>query len=84
MRTLASLLDVPATDPESVLTGSGIAARETAAIRVPRERWKRVRFIEMLLGKLINLTLLAARTPERRLKDRSGCSVTESGLVLPV
>src|ERR1700733_7722668 len=50
MRTLASLLDVPATDPESVLTGSGIAARQTAAIRVPRARKARLRFMEMLLG----------------------------------
>src|ERR1700733_13060712 len=50
MRTLASWLGVPATDPESVLTGSKIAARETAPIRVPRARRMRLRFIEMLLG----------------------------------
>jgi hypothetical protein len=41
-------LDVPATDPESVLTGSGIAARETAAIRVAGARRMRLRFIEIL------------------------------------
>jgi hypothetical protein len=50
MRTLASVVDVPATGPESVLTGSGIAARETIAIRVPRAARVRLRFIEMLLG----------------------------------
>jgi hypothetical protein len=47
------------TDPESVLTGSGIAARETTAIRVPRARRVRVRVIEMLLGNLITYTSLA-------------------------
>jgi hypothetical protein len=52
MCTLASVLDVPVTDPESVLTGSGIAARETIAIRVPRAARVRLRFIEMLLGNL--------------------------------
>src|SRR6185503_8725327 len=72
MRTLASVLDVPATDPESVLTGSGIAARETAAIRVPRARRVRLRFIEMLLGNLINITSLAGRTPYRRSEYRPG------------
>src|SRR5579863_772459 len=71
IRTLASVLDVPATDPESVLTGSGIAARETAAIRVPRARRVRLRFIEMLLGNLINITSLAARTPARGSEYRS-------------
>jgi hypothetical protein len=61
------VLDVPATDPESVLTGSGIAARETAAIKLPRARRMRSlftamfaeMFIEMLLGNLINITSLA-------------------------
>jgi hypothetical protein len=52
MYTLASVLDVPATDPESVLTESGIAARETTASRVSRARRVRLRFIEMLLGNL--------------------------------
>src|SRR5690242_12633318 len=72
IRTLASWLDVPATDPELVLTGSGIAAKETAAIRVPRARRMRLRFIEMLLGNLINITSLAARTPYTRSEYRPG------------
>jgi hypothetical protein len=56
MRTLASLFDVPTTDPESVLTESGIAERETDTIRVPRAKRMRLRFIEMLLNNLINVT----------------------------
>src|SRR6202167_4624231 len=82
MRTLASVLDVPATDPESVLTGSGIAARETAAIRVPRARGMRLLFIEMLLGNLINITSLAARTPYRRSEYRPGRAPTGFGPVI--
>jgi hypothetical protein len=46
MCTLASSLDVPETAPESVLTGSGIAASETAAVRVPRVKRMRLRFID--------------------------------------
>jgi hypothetical protein len=72
IRTLASLLDAPATDPEPVLTGSGIEARETAAIRVPRAGRMRLRFIEMLLGKLIHLTSLAAGTRYRGRKTGLG------------
>ena len=56
---------MPATDPESVLTESGRRGeRDGPRESSEGEENEASRFIEMLLGSLINITSLAARIPQ--------------------